>query len=104
VGIESIVGQQLPAFVGDQSDRVDDVLADNVADEVVQIDASPTRFDALTANLDLFLDGVRLRVVEVPPPGTVGTVLRTNWRRTTRMHGVCGPPMNLCGERKTASL
>jgi hypothetical protein len=27
VGIESIVGQQLPAFVGDQSDRVDDVLA-----------------------------------------------------------------------------
>ena len=40
----------------------------------------------------------------VPPPGAVGTVLRTRSRRTTRTPGVCGPPGNLCGDRNTASL
>jgi hypothetical protein len=40
----------------------------------------------------------------VPPPGTVGTGLRTRSRRTTRTPGVCGPPGNLCGDRNTASL
>ena len=40
----------------------------------------------------------------VPPPGTEGTRLRTSQRLATRTPGVPGPPMNLCGETKTASL
>jgi hypothetical protein len=40
----------------------------------------------------------------VPPPGTVGTRLATRSRRTIRTPGIWGPPMSLCGEKKTASL
>ena len=40
----------------------------------------------------------------VPPPGTSGTRLVTSSRRTTSTPGVPGPPMNLCGDRKIASL
>ena len=40
----------------------------------------------------------------VPPPGTEGTRLRMSQRLVTSTPGVPGPPMNLCGETKTASL
>ena len=36
VGIEAVERQQLPAFVGEQVDGVDDVLEDRLADEVVE--------------------------------------------------------------------
>ena len=40
----------------------------------------------------------------VPPPTTTGTVLVSSLRLTTSTPGVPGPPMNLCGDRKMASL
>ena len=46
--------------------------------------------------------GARERMV--PPPGTEGTRLRSSERSATRTPGVPGPPMNLWGEMKTASL
>ena len=39
-----------------------------------------------------------------PPPTTTGTEFVSNRRSTTSTPGVPGPPTNLCGERKTASL
>jgi hypothetical protein len=39
-----------------------------------------------------------------PASGTVGTRLRASSRRTTSTQGVCGPPMNLWGEKNKASL
>ena len=40
----------------------------------------------------------------VPPPGTDGTRFWKSERFATRTPGVPGPPMNLCGDRNTASL
>ena len=40
----------------------------------------------------------------MPPPGTTGTRLVSSERRAISTPGVPGPPMNLCGDRKIASL
>jgi len=65
---------------------------------------------ALISNLAICTDrsewfGSRiLTKATVPPPGTVGTAFLNNAFLATSIPGVCGPPMNLWGEMKTASM
>ena len=51
--------QQPPAVRGDDLDRLEDVVEDRLADEVVEVDADPAGLDALAAARDLALELVR---------------------------------------------
>ena len=53
VRVEAVVGQGTVTVGGDQVDGVDEVVADGVADEVVEVDADPAGFDAVAAEGDL---------------------------------------------------
>jgi hypothetical protein len=58
VRVETEVGQQPVAVRGDQVDGVDEVVADGVADEVVEVDAGPAGLDAVAVVHDLVEQGV----------------------------------------------
>ena len=47
--VEAVVRQQPPAVVGDQRDRLDDVVEHGLGDEVVEVDPHPAGLDALAA-------------------------------------------------------
>src|SRR4029453_10548618 len=64
VGIEAVARQQPPAVSSNEVDRVEDVGEDSLADEIVEVDPDPTRFDALAAARDLSLELVRCLEVD----------------------------------------
>ena len=83
------------------------------ADRLFELEyqAGPDRFDDGRCAALLTLGGVfqvavrgRIDVGDGAAAGHSGTRLRSNSRRSTRTPGVLGPPMNLCGLRKIASL
>ena len=58
VRFEPVVRQQFPALLGQQDDGLDQVVADRVADEVVEVHPGPAGLDALAPDVDLLLDRV----------------------------------------------
>ena len=54
--LEVIVGQHLPARLGDQLDRLDEVISHRIIDEVVEVDPHPTWLDPLAAPNDFGLE------------------------------------------------
>ena len=54
--VEAVVLQKPPSVPGDEPDRGDEVGEDRLGDEVVDVDANPAGFDALTAVGDLAVE------------------------------------------------
>ena len=50
--------EQLPPLVGNQVNRLDDVVEDLLRDEVIEIHPRPPRLDALAAAKHFFLEGM----------------------------------------------
>ena len=54
--VEAVLGEQLPAVLGEQVDRIEEVVEHGLGDEVVEADAGPARLDAFATMCDLVFE------------------------------------------------
>ena len=52
VGVEGVIGKEHVAVTSDERNRAHHVVEDSLADEVVEVDAYPPRFDAFATGSD----------------------------------------------------
>src|SRR5664279_4724659 len=71
--VEAVVLQKPPSVPGYEPDRVDEVGEDRLGDEVVEVDADPAGFDALTAVGDLVVELAGTVQIDAQQPVSVWT-------------------------------
>lgn len=71
VRVEGVVGQEPMAVPGNQPHCVDEVVADSIGDEVVEVEPHPARLDPVAAEGNLVVVAVGVRGVDGEQPVSV---------------------------------